>query len=118
MSGGIVPLHAAGIQPRHVDLLATEAVGELHVVRHDLHMAEADSLQRPRNIPRHGFIALPAAAVGGLVEHASRSRLVAAEDDRDAHPRHQPFDALLQPVQIATIRLRPVIDGRRGDASL
>ena len=33
-------------------------------------MAKADSLQRPRNIPRHGFIALPAAAVGGAGRRA------------------------------------------------
>ena len=76
------------------------------------------SLQRQRDIPRHGFVALPAAGVAGLVEHASRIRLVAAEDDCDAHPRHQPCDVLLQPIQLATILHRPVVEGPRGDAFL
>ena len=103
VGGRIVALHASGVQPGHVDALATEAVAELHVVRHELHMAEANSLQRSCNILRHGFVALPAARVAGLVEHGSGSRLVAAEDDCDAHLRHQPFDFLLQQIQLAAI---------------
>ena len=113
VSGRIVTLDATGVEPRHVNSLAPEAVGEPHVVRHQPYMAKANSLQRSCNVLRNSFIAFPAACVAGLVKHTSRSGLVAAEDDGDPHPRHQPLDFLLQTVHFAGI-LPAAIGARLG----
>jgi hypothetical protein len=79
-----------------MDALATQLFAQIHVVRHELDMRKAEADERRRDILRNRLVALPGAAVLGLVKHAARLQLVAAEDHGDTHPRLELFDAILQ----------------------
>ena len=74
----------------------TTAIGEMHVVGREKHVAEADSFQCVRNVLSNRLITLPRPRVGGPMYDRSLGRLVAAIHDDDAQARAQAVDLALQ----------------------
>jgi hypothetical protein len=92
VGGRIVALNAACIEPSHVNVFATQPLAEMHVVRHELDVAKADTPQRGGNVGGHGLIAAPRSRVVRRIDHAAGRRPVAAEYHGQTQPRQQPFD--------------------------
>src|SRR5712675_4581 len=110
MTDGVVALDSSGIEPRHVDAVATQTVAEMHIFRQKLHVAEADACQRLGDVLRDRLVALPRARIRGLVENAARRSLVAAEYDGNAQTRHQALHLVLEPGRLAARGFIPLID--------
>src|ERR1700730_2825306 len=110
MTDGVVALDSSGIEPRHVDAVATQTVAEMHIFRQELHVAEADARERLGNVLRDRLVALPRARIRGLVENAARRGLVAAEYDGNAQARHQALHLVLEAGRLAARRFILLID--------
>ena len=106
VTGGVVALNAAGIEPCEVDAAATKTLAEMHVLRNELHIPKPDAFQRARDVLRDRFVAFPGAGVGCPIEDAARRGLVAGIDHGDAQLRHQALDLLLKPPDVVAIDVR------------
>jgi hypothetical protein len=83
-----------------VDAVATQPLAEMHVVRHEMDVTEADPAQRIRDVDCDGLVAFPRSRVSRRVHDATWRQLVAAEYDGQAQPRHKVLDLRLEPAYV------------------